>query len=288
MDEPLFTFVQISDVHVGNEVNRPVHERLQAAVQLANKLEPAFVIDTGDIATHPVYGASEGNLAEFDEYKAYVASLKMPLYVVPGNHDIGYADPGESTWGKGNPWGRYEDLVAAYEETIGPLDQSFSRDGYRFVLVNNNPAITKGTGVLSSQQLHWLEDELKRDEVTFIFCHVQILEEGTGSPWGQAAQILVGLCRQYGVPAVAYGHKHEIHIRSMRETQYIMAPDLKVLDHRGILQYRIFSDCFTLWLYDVFTGEGEPLGVFPYPLRTTRPLSGNEELMSTRSRRGLT
>ena len=274
MSESLFTFVQISDVHVGNEVNRPSHERLQAAVRLANCLKPAFVIDTGDIATHPVYCASESNLAEFDEYKRYVALLEMPLYVVPGNHDIGYADPGESTWGKGNPWGRYEDLVAAFEATIGPLDQSFNWCGFRFVLVNNNPVITKGTGVLSSQQLHWLEEELKRDEVTFIFCHVQLLKEGTGSPWGQAAQTLVGLCYQYGVPAVAYGHKHEIHIRAMKGTQYIMVPDLKVPDHRGVLQYRIFSDHFALWLYDVFTGEGKQLGIFPYPPRTTCSLAG--------------
>lgn len=275
MAEPLFTFVQISDVHVGNEVNCPIHERLQAAVRLANELEPAFAIDTGDIATHPVYDASVGNLAEFEEYKRYVALLKMPLYVVPGNHDIGYADPGESTWGKGNPWGRYEDLVAAFEETIGPLDQSFSWRGFRLVLVNNNPALSKGTGLLSSRQLHWLEDELERGEVTFIFCHVQLLEEGTGSPWGKAAQTLVGLCRQYGVPAVAYGHKHEIHISPMKGTQYIMAPDLKVPDHQSILQYRIFSDRFVLWLYDVFTGEGEQLGVFPYPPRVAaQPVDG--------------
>ncbi|MBT4267472.1 MAG: hypothetical protein HOD85_24970 [Deltaproteobacteria bacterium] len=52
-----------------------------------------------------------------------------------------------------------------------------------------------------------------------------------------------------------------------------MAPDLKVPDHQGILQYRIFSDRFILWLYDVFTGEGEQLGVFPYPPRVATQLA---------------
>jgi len=64
-----FTFFQISDVHVGSEANVPTHERLHAAVGLINALHPAFVIDTGDVATHPVYRADDPEyLAEFTTY----------------------------------------------------------------------------------------------------------------------------------------------------------------------------------------------------------------------------
>ena len=62
MAAPLFRFVQITDVHVGQQDNLPEHERLKAAVALINSLGPAFVIDTGDVATRPVHEATEANL----------------------------------------------------------------------------------------------------------------------------------------------------------------------------------------------------------------------------------
>ena len=91
-EEPLFTFLQFSDVHVGNDINKPVHKRLVAAVTLANALKPSFVIDSGDMTTHPVYEANPENLAELDEYRKYIAHLTIPIYPLPGNHDIGYFD----------------------------------------------------------------------------------------------------------------------------------------------------------------------------------------------------
>ena len=264
-NNPLFTFIQISDVHTGNPVNQPVHRRLQAAVALANALEPAFVIDTGDVASHPVYAASPEYLAEFDEYRGYINALRPPLYVIPGNHDIGYFGPGNTTWGEGNAWGNYTDLVTAYEQTIGPLNQSFSRQGFRFVLANNNPAVSGGPGVLQPWQLQWIEEELKRGEVTFVFCHIELLEQGIGPLWGASARSLAALCSRYGVPAVAYGHKHRIHITGIDGTHYIMCPDLKVSDHENILQYRVFPDRFELWLYHVFSCASERLGSYMYP-----------------------
>ena len=263
--------MQISDTHVGAKVNRPVHERLAAAVILINALKPAFVIDTGDVATHPVYEANERNLAELEEYKQYVSKLKRPLYVVPGNHDIGYFDPGDTTWGDDNPWGTYKELAAAFKRTIGPLDQSFRWEDVRFVLLNNNPGITHGPGMLSPEQLRWIEAELEQGELTFIFCHVEVLENGVGAVWGESSKALTALCEKYGVPAVAYGHKHRTHVAPLNGTQYIMCPSLKVPGQQGILQWRIFRGRFELWLYDVFSGDGERLGRYPYPKRDVLP-----------------
>jgi len=269
--DPLFTFVQLSDAHVGNENSRPTHRRLQAAVALANALCPAFVIDTGDVATHPVYAARPEHLAEFEEYRRYVAALEVPLHVVPGNHDIGYADPGDSRWGDNNPWGDHGKLVKAYEKTFGPLNRAFSQNGFRFVLANNNPAVSGGSGVLTPGQLKWIEDELRRGEVTFVFCHIELLEQGEGPVWGESAQALAALCEGYGVPAVAYGHKHRLHVTEFAGTQYIMCPDLKVPCHEHVLQYRVWDDGFELWLYNVFLGEAKRLGWYAYPQRKVRP-----------------
>jgi len=266
--EPLFTFVQFSDVHVGSKHNQPLHRRLQAAVALTKALKPAFVIDTGDVTTHPVYRACEEYLAELDDYRRYADSLACPLYVVPGNHDIGYADPGNDTWGDGHPWGDHTRLVEAFEFMIGPLDQSFCHKGMRFVLVNNNPVASGEPGALSLEQLAWIEQELARGETAFVFCHVELLERGTGPLWGASAKTLAGLCKDYGVPAVAYGHRHQLRVTPVEGTHYIMCPDLYVPGHEHILQYRVFARRFELWRYHVFSGLGEQLASCAFPQRS--------------------
>ena len=250
---PVFSFVQFSDVHVGNKNNLPVHDRLVAAVGLVNARKPAFVIDTGDMTTHPVYGAEPEYLAELDAYRRYTDKLTVPLHTVPGNHDIGYSHP-KRPRSNGEPWGDHAQLVAAYRKKIGPLDQSFGHGGFRFLLLNNNPTSSKEPGHLSATQLAWIEDELKRGQPAFIFCHVQTLENGTGEPWGDSAARLARLCSRYGVAAVGYGHRHELHVTELGGTAYIMCPDLKVQGHQSVLEYRVYADCFELWRLDVLTG----------------------------------
>lgn len=251
---PLFSFLQFSDVHVGNRVNRPVHKRLEGAVQLANTRNAAFVIDTGDITSNPVYGPKPEYLAEFDEYRKYVLELKVPLYVVPGNHDIGYSKP-QGNRSNGQPWGNHAELVEAYRKKIGPLDQAFTHEGFRFVLVNNNPTTSGGAGYLSAQQFAWIESEFERGLPTFLFCHVQVLVDGEGDPWGGSSKRLVKLCRKHDVIAVAYGHKHETHVKERDGILYIMCPDLKAPGHHAILEYRVYANRLTLWKVDVFTGK---------------------------------
>lgn len=269
-EEPLFTFVQISDAHVGNPENVPEHKRLVAAVRLANRLEPDFVIDSGDMTTHPVYEASVENLAEYDQYKKYVAPLKMPLYTVPGNHDIGYWNTQGRTR-KGKPWGDYEKLVEAYKQKMGPLDQSFTHQGFRFILFNFNPPMSREPGHLTEKQFTWIENELKRGDTAFLFCHVQLLQNGEGPLWGESATRLGDLIRKHNVAAVAYGHQHQLHNKTLHGTQYIMCPDLKVAGHQSICQYRVYSDHFDLWLYDVFSHEGKKLGSYPYRRQAVVP-----------------
>jgi|GEM_PF-2790345 len=264
-----FTFLQFSDVHVGHPINRPVHKRLQAAVQLANNSQAAFVIDSGDMTNHPVYEASETNLAEFAEYRKYMAALEMPLYLLPGNHDIGYFDPQGDTHHGGKPWGDYQELVSVYRKEMGPLDQSFEYKGVRFILVNNNPARSGGPGFLSDKQLAWVERQLKSSSPAFLFCHVPLFARTTGKPWGKSSRQLIDLCEKYGVAAVGYGHEHPPHakIKEIAGTRYIMCPDLKVPGHESVLRYRVFEDHFELCLVDVFSRRITPVGSYRYPLR---------------------
>lgn len=248
---PSFTFIQISDVHVGNPENVPEHVRFVRSVELINDLSPSFVIDTGDIATHPVYRARKSYLAELAEYRTYVSGLGCPLYVIPGNHDIGYSRPHRTRWGGGQRWGYHKRLAESFEREIGPLDQCFDHGRYRFVLANNNPRRTKQPGSLSRAQLTWLHRLLKARRPTFLLFHVNLFWRGDGALWGRAAREIAVLCREYPVVLVAYGHSHDLKVRLYEGTLYIMAPDLKVPGHNSILQYRVYRERVEVWEWDV-------------------------------------
>ena len=257
-----YTFMQFSDAHVGNERNKPVHLRLQAAAALANRLNPDFVIDTGDITGNPVRGITEESLAEFDTYKEYTAGLKMPLYVVPGNHDIGYFnaqdDPRDIVWGDHNT------LTAHFINTIGPLNQSFVHKGGRFIMANNVGEYSRMPGHLSADQLNWIESEMqaaqKNAEDIFMFVHIRVVtNDGTDQPWGRSSAALINLCNQYHVSLVTFGHDHEPLQLVLDGVLYIECPDLSVQGHHSVFQYRVFQRYFEIWSYDLFAPESPEL-----------------------------
>jgi hypothetical protein len=83
-DDPAnFHFIIVSD---NTEGHRP--GVLRKALRQANMLEPAFVINIGDL----IEGYSEDPAqlaAEWDEIDAAMSELDMPFFFVVGNHDMG-------------------------------------------------------------------------------------------------------------------------------------------------------------------------------------------------------
>jgi predicted MPP superfamily phosphohydrolase len=101
-----FTFVQISDSHIG--FNRPANTdatgTMQAAIDKINALtkQPEFIIHTGDL-TH------QSKPAEFDGMDQVLKSVRSKeVFYVPGEHDTSVDDGkayleryGKNTQGKG-------------------------------------------------------------------------------------------------------------------------------------------------------------------------------------------
>ena len=93
-------FVQISDSHIGFDkpANTDVTATLRAAVAKikAAPEQPSFVLHTGDL-THL------SKPSEFDTLQQVVSELSLPVFYVPGEHDV-LEDDGRSylqRFGKG-------------------------------------------------------------------------------------------------------------------------------------------------------------------------------------------
>ena len=193
-----FTFVQISDSHIGFSLpaNPDVLGTLNATVDRINALpqQPAFVMHTGDV-THL------SKAEQFDTAKSVLGRLKAPLFVIPGEHDaIG-------TEGAAR-------FAAAFPNAAAPDGWlSFDRNGVHFVaLVNVFNYETMG--VLGSKQLDWLANDLaplKADTPVVVFGHVPLY--ALYPPWGWTTEDgakAIAMLKRFSAVTVLNGHIHQI------------------------------------------------------------------------------
>jgi 3',5'-cyclic AMP phosphodiesterase CpdA len=190
------SFVQISDSHIGfaQPANPDVSATLVATVAAINALpqQPAFVVHTGDV-THLA------KAAQFDDAKQILATLKAPLIVLPGEHDM-----------IGSP--------TAFFNAFGRSDApdgwfSFDQGGVHFLALVNvfNFEID---GKLGAQQLAFVENDLRAQRSStpiVVFGHVPLY--ALYPPWGwtteDGARVIAAL-RRFEAVTVLNGHIHQI------------------------------------------------------------------------------
>jgi Icc protein len=193
-----FTFVQISDSHIGftQPANPDVAGTLSATVDRINALpvQPAFVIHTGDV-THLA------RADQFDAAKNILGRLKAPLIVIPGEHDAIGAEGAKR-------------FLAAFPNSAAPDGWwSFDRNGVHFVaLVNVFNYETMG--VLGQAQLDWLAKDLaaqKSDTPIVVFGHVPLY--ALYPAWGWTTEDgakAIAMLRRFSAVTVLNGHIHQI------------------------------------------------------------------------------
>jgi plastocyanin len=192
-------FVQISDSHIGFDkpANTDVTATLRAAVAKikAAPEQPSFVLHTGDL-THL------SKPFEFDTLQQVLAELSLPVFYVPGEHDV-LEDDGKGylqRFGKG---------------TQGAGWYSFDHSGVHFVgLVNVVNLKAGGLGTLGAEQLEWLEKDVKRLKSStpiVVFAHIPLWSVYPEWGWGtdDSARALSYL-KRFGSVSVLNGHIHQV------------------------------------------------------------------------------
>jgi plastocyanin len=192
-------FVQISDSHIGFDkpANTDVTATLRAAIAKikAEPEQPSFVLHTGDL-THL------SRPAEFDMLQQVMSELALPVFYVPGEHDV------------------LEDEGKRYLERFGKGTQgagwhSFDQAGVHFIgLVNVVNLKAGGLGTLGTEQLEWLEKDVKRlrsSTPIVVFAHIPLWSVYPDWGWGtdDSARALSYL-KRFGSVSVLNGHIHQV------------------------------------------------------------------------------
>jgi 3',5'-cyclic AMP phosphodiesterase CpdA len=199
---PTFTFVQVSDSHLGfsSDPNRDVAETYRVAIAKINNLptRPAFVLHTGDL-THM---AKVEEFAAVDQLHSTIQADQV--FCVPGEHDLEGPDPR-----------RFMERYGQGAVTGGLGWRSFDYRGVHFVGLNNCMALHVGSlGLLGAAQLGWLRDDLagKSDSTPIVvFAHIPLWTVYPQWNWGtqDSAQVMELLAR-FGSVTVLNGHIHQI------------------------------------------------------------------------------
>jgi hypothetical protein len=197
-DSGSFSFVQISDSHIGfnKAANQDVAGTLRLAIKKINAQASAsdFMLHTGDIT-------QSAKAAEFDTASQIIKEAKVgQTFYVPGEHDTA-ADDGalyHERFGRGTAGGGW---------------YSFNHKGVHFIGLNNVVQID-AMGKLGPEQLKWLKQDLASLSAStpiVIFAHIPLWMVYPDWGWGtQDGAEALSYLKRFGSVTVLNGHIHQI------------------------------------------------------------------------------
>jgi len=186
-----------------------VNPRFQQVVELTNELKPEFVVTVGD------------NIHGFGEWECFrtlvdlARPLRMPLYMLMGNHDhIPRADRYPSNPYKERPFGNF---LWAQKQLGAPERIAYSFDAGEWHLVLfSQPGNVDEFMRERPELLEWLDADLRanRERPTMFFTHHPLLPVGrflfeSYGPHAKVRAELMDILTRYGnVKYVFTGHVH--------------------------------------------------------------------------------
>ena len=195
-----FTFLQISDSHVGfakpaNPDARATYREAVAKI-IAMPVKPDFIIHTGDIS-------QLSRDQEFDDADQIIKEAGLKVFHIPGEHDMLDDENGKA-------------YLARYGQgSLGAGWYSFDHNGVHFIaLVNVVNLKAGGMGNLGADQLEWLQKDLAgRSSSTpiVVFAHIPLWTVYADWGWGtEDATQALGYLKRFGSVTVLNGHIHQI------------------------------------------------------------------------------
>jgi len=202
-----FFFIQMSDLQFGmfpfnGDVFRETQLSEKAEAHI-NRLQPAFVVNTGDLINNP---GDEKQLAQALRTTGKI-NKSIPLYTIPGNHDIGDAPT--------------KQILSWYRKQVGRDWYSFDYGRWHFVGLNSC-IITDGQNAQqdAEKQWDWLNHDLGQcvsspNSHIIVFMHHPLFlndpEEADDyfNISRQSRRVYLDLFHKYGIKTVFAGHLHQ-------------------------------------------------------------------------------
>ena len=200
---PTFTFLHASDTHL-DEASLPHLVRLR---EIVAEKKPDFVVITGDLVRDSLRVGEDKARPLFELVAAELKKFPVPVFTVPGNHDIFGIERERSHVAADHPL--YQ--RAMYRKFLGPDYYSFTWGGVRFLGLNSvdNDDMSY-YGHFDREQLDWVTADLgaaPADAPVVTFNHI---------PMATTIEGLIGLMEDPPAPSIITigGHGQYRHVVS--------------------------------------------------------------------------
>jgi 3',5'-cyclic AMP phosphodiesterase CpdA len=197
-------------------------------------MNPDLVIAGGDLITDGFQSSAAGVEPRWQAYMKMHRAIKADLYPTIGNHDLVAAIPEDGSTPAVDP-------RAVYRSHMG-LDRtyySFDAAGYHFVILDSIRVTgdkLKYQGMISKEQLEWLEEDLDLVQGTtpvVLVTHIPLLtaffSATEGATFAAKANRVVTnnlavfrLIENHNVILVLQGHLHASELIRWRDTTFIV------------------------------------------------------------------
>lgn len=262
-----YTFAVIG--HVRGKNDGKLNPKMGELLARLQAIRPDFVVLTGDIIWGDVQSPRADTAEvrrEWNELDSAFATLSVPVYRVPGNHDI-------SDIGTRDIW----------RERYGPVPSVIERYGSRFILLGSAwmPADGDTThqrivrpAALDTAQVRFLKNELARAgswNHTFVVMHHMLYWDSTAT-WWRDVHPLLAQARVTAVFAGDYGPLKFSHM-TRDSVQYVQAALEGIMTLETLQNFersRVLSSQFDNFLVVKVVGadariDVETLGEFTSP-----------------------
>jgi len=173
-------FAWLTDTHTGSP--KAEEDLTNCVNDINNRTDVAFVVVSGDIA-------EKGRNKELEDAHKILENLKVPYYIIPGNHDTKWS----------------ESACTKFIELWKDDKFSFEYNGIRFIGINSGIIWRGGGGHVTPEHLNWLDSvitKIPKEQEVYFFIHHQLDRETDN--WFKVTNIL----RKANIKAVFVGHGH--------------------------------------------------------------------------------
>lgn len=207
--EPI-RFAVLTDLHIvpGNE-NDLI---FPSVIKEIEKHHPFTVFVTGDLT-------NQGNDAELENVYRCLKEFRVPVQVIPGNH--------ETTWS--------ESAGKKITELWGNDRFYIETPQVRYCGLSTGPFMRMSDGHVKAEDLHWLNNTLSnsgsKDKPIVFFCHYP-MQDGLGN-----FPDLTNVLRQYPVELAFCGHEHRFKLYNSDSIPQVVCEALR--SRKGKVGYTI-------------------------------------------------
>ncbi|QBQ39740.1 outer membrane protein assembly factor BamB family protein [Sphingobacterium psychroaquaticum] len=181
-----FKFAQVTDTHVGGATG--ADDLRRTVKDLNTQKDIDFVILSGDVTEF-------GSDLELALAKQILDSLKLPLYVIPGNHDSNWSESGANS----------------FRKVFGSEMFFFKHKGYQFMGTTSGPNMRMSPGQIPRENLVWMDSvfQANPDKETPLIYINHYPQDSSLNNWYEAIDRLKG--RNVQLALCGHGHANKLY-----------------------------------------------------------------------------